>query len=240
MDIEQSGREMQVDTVHQVQQIVKEVKNQIREGKLPAGTRLPSEYTLTKQFGVSRTVAHQVLQKLEQEYLVPAEELRLHGSFDRDMQARGHQPEVIFLEEPIVIAAAAEVAEHLYLSPGQLVLKRYRLQIADNMPYRIIESYYPAELFGELLTIDIGEQPLFHWLEQRYGLKAKRAEEKLKARLANDYESRYLDISPNALVMGLERTVWAHNGRVIEWAKITAAADRYTFTYKYEIELPQQ
>lgn len=236
MEIEQSGREMQVDTVQQTQQIIEEIKNQIREGKLSARTQLPTESTLSKQFNVSRTVARKALQILAQDFLVPADELRNYGSFIKAMQARGYQPEVRFLESPALIAAFAEVADHLHLSTDQLVLKRYSLQLADRVPFRLIESYYPADLFGELLLIDIGEQPLFHWLKEHHGLKAEKVQEKLKARLANDYESSLLDISSNALVIGLERTVWADNGRIIAWAIITAVADRYIFTYKYDID----
>ena len=65
-----------------------------------------------------------------------------------------------------------------------LVFKRYRLQLADGLPYRIIESYYPADLFGELLTTDIGDKPLFDWLQERHGLVVARAREELIARLA--------------------------------------------------------
>jgi GntR family transcriptional regulator len=237
MELHQSGQEMEVDTA---QQIAETIKDQIREGKLPARAQLPSESALSEQFKVSRPVARQVLHMLEQDIPapdipVPAEELRKYGSFVKAMQARGHEPDVQFLEPAALIAAPAEVAQHLDVSTDQLVLKRYRLQIADKLPYRLIESYYPADLFGEVLTTNIGQQPLFDWLEERHGLKAERAEEKLRVRLADNYESSLLVISPHAPVVDLERTVRADNGRIIEWAKITAVADRYTFSYKYDI-----
>ncbi len=239
MENEQSGREMQVNTVQRVQQIVEEIKNQIREGALSDRTQLPSEVAISEQFNVSSSIARKAHQVLEQGIFDPGDELRKYGSFVKSMEARGRKPDVFFLEDPSVITAPDEVAEHLHVSTDQLVLKRYRLQLANNLPYRLIESYYPADLFGERLGTDIGEQPLFDWLEKRRGLKAQRAEEKLKARLAEDFESRYLDISLNAPVVDLERTVRADNGRIIEWAKITAVADRYTFSYEYDISDPQ-
>lgn len=232
MELHQPGREMKVDTL---QHIVEVLKGQIREGKLSERAQLPSEYTISEQFQVSRPVARQALQMLEQDIPVPAEELREYGSFIKDMQARGHKPVVNFLEDPSVIPAPAAIAKHMGLPTGELVLKRYRQQLADERPYRLIESYYPAALFGELLTIKIGEQPLFEWLKEHHGLKAVRAEEKLKVRQANEYESSLLDISPHAPVIDVERIVWANTGRIIEWAKITAAAYRYTFSYKYDI-----
>jgi GntR family transcriptional regulator len=166
---------------------------------------------------------------------VPGEELRQFGSFVKAMQARGRKPEVQFLEPAALIAAPAEVAQHLDVSTDQLVLKRYRLQIADKLPYRLIESYYPADLFGEVLTTNIGQQPLFDWLEERHGLKAERAREVLIARRPNSSERAHLRISPDAPVVALERTVWTQDARILEWARIIAVAGLYTFSYEYDI-----
>jgi GntR family transcriptional regulator len=166
---------------------------------------------------------------------VPGEELRQFGSFVKAMQARGRKPEVQFLEPAALIAAPAEVAQHLDVSTDQLVLKRYRLQIADKLPYRLIESYYPADLFGEVLTTNIGQQPLFDWLEERHGLKAERAREVLIARRPNSSERAHLKISSDAPVVALERTVWTQDERILEWARIIAVAGLYTFSYEYDI-----
>nr|HET6905285.1 GntR family transcriptional regulator [Ktedonobacteraceae bacterium] len=159
--------------------------------------------------------------------MVSGEELRAYGSFIKAMQARGYKPEVQFLEQPSLIAASTEVAEHLHLSPHQLVLKRYRLQLADKLPYRLIESYYPADLFGELLTTNIGDRPLFDWLEERHGLMTARAREVLIARRPNGSERAHLKISLDAPVVAFDRTVWAQNGRIVERARIIAVAGLY-------------
>ena len=50
MELHQSGQEMEVDTA---QQIAETIKDQIREGKLPARAQLPSESALSEQFKVS-------------------------------------------------------------------------------------------------------------------------------------------------------------------------------------------
>src|SRR4030095_8573392 len=107
-----------------------------------------------------------------------------------------------------LVAANAETASNLEIEEGTLVLKRYRLQLADNLPYRIIESYYPADLFGELLTADIGDKPLFAWLQERHRIKVIHAKENLIARLATQTERQLLKISSTAPVVALERTVW--------------------------------
>src|SRR5712691_8453157 len=110
---------------------------------------------------------------------ITASELRISGSFLKDMERLGRKPQVQFLEQPALVPSNAEIASHLNLEKGTLVLKRYRLQLADNLPYRLIESFYPSDLFGELLTLDIGDTPLFAWLQERHGLKVTHTQEML-------------------------------------------------------------
>ena len=166
---------------------------------------------------------------------ISASELRMSGSFVKDMERLGRKPQVHFLEQPALVPSNAEIASHLQIEKGTLVLKRYRLQIADNLPYRLIESYYPSDLFGALLTTDIGDKPLFMWLQEQHGLRVSRAQETLIARLVTPRERQLLRISPSAPVVALDRTVWTETQRPVEWAHIVAVAALYTSTYEYDI-----
>jgi len=170
--------------------------------------------------------------------IVKAEELRQAGSFIKEMERLGHKPEVRWLEQPALIAASPKIADQLQLPNHMLVLKRHRLQIADGLPYRLVTSYYPADLFGESLTTSIGEVPLFDWLQIRHRLAVEHAREELTVRLATMKERSLLRISPNSPVVDIKRKVWADNGRVVEWAIIIAVAAWYTFSYDYQI--PEQ
>lgn len=166
---------------------------------------------------------------------VVAEELRQAGSFIKEMERLGLKPEVDWIEPQALVPADYDIAEHLQVPEDSLVLKRYRLQLADGLPYRLIKSYYPADLFGELLKVDIGDKPLFKWLEEQYDLRAAYVREELIARLATTEERRLLQISPNAPVVAFNRLVCANSDRRIEWATIIAVASLYTFSYEYDI-----
>lgn len=249
------------------ERIVEEIGAEIREGKLQEGDRLPSERDLAEVFKVSRMTARSALQTLFSEGLiisyplrgyfvagtreqlkehhgqlvyadsVEADELSRSGSFSEYMERLKRNPEVVFLEPPAIVASNQEIAEHLQLNTTDPVFKRYRLQLANKLRYRLIESYYPSDLFGELLTTDIGNKPLFLWLQERHGLTAVHAREVLNARPANIYERSKLRISPGAPVVAIERTVLASTGRIIEWARITASAALYTFMNEYDIHI---
>jgi GntR family transcriptional regulator len=166
---------------------------------------------------------------------ISASELRRSGSFIKDMKRIGRKPQVQFLEQPSLVPADNQIAQNLQIQEGTLVLKRYRLQLADNLPYRLIESYYPSDLFGELLTTDIGEKPLFEWLQDRHSLRVARAQEVLLSRFATQNERQLLRISSTSPVISLERTVWTDTRRPVEWAHIIAVASLYLFTYEYDI-----
>lgn len=247
------------------EEIAEELRAQIIQGKLYAGTKIASERDLSKEFGASRMTARRAIQILEGEGLVTrypvrgtfvanirerlfvdqgrvaATELRNTGSFLKDMELLGRKPRVQFLEQPALVAADDDIAKHLELKAGTLVLKRYRLQFGDNTPYRLAESYYPADLFEELLTTDIGSQPLFAWLRERHGLKVARVQEDLIARLATSSERHLLRISLNAPVVAFSRTVWTDTNRPVEWARIIGVASLYRFTYQYDIsDRPQE
>ena len=247
------------------EEIAESLRIKILNGILPPGTKIASERELSEELDASRMTVRHAIEIIEGEGLVTrhpgrgtfvsgaqerilvdkgreiqnqpitGSELRVSGSFLKDMERIGRKPQVRFLEQPSLVAADEEVARHLQVPTGTLVLKRYRLQLADNLPYRIIESYYPSDLFGELLTIDIKDKPLFVWLRERYGLKVAHAREVLIARLAAQHERQLLRISSGSPVIAFERTVWTETKRVIEWARIIAVAALYTFTYEYDI-----
>ncbi len=241
------------------EEIAEALRTQIIQGELYAGTKIASERDLSKEFGASRMTARRAIQILEGEGLVTrypvrgtfvanirersvinqgrvaAMELRSTGSFLEQMERLGRKPRVQFLEQPGLVAVDVDIARQLQLQPGTLVLKRYRLQFANNTPYRLIESYYPADLFEELLTTDIGSRSLFAWLQERHGLRVVHAQEELIARLATARERQLLRISLNAPVVAFNRTVWTDTNRPVEWAHIIEVASLYRFTYEYDI-----
>ncbi len=245
------------------EEIAENLRTKIINGTLPVGSKLASERDLANELHVSRMTVRKAIEIIESQGLVARytgkgtfilgtrerilvdkgreissiteSELRRSGSFLKDMERLGRKPQVQFLEQPSLIAADSEIASHLQIKEGALVLKRYRLQLADALPYRLIESFYPSDLFGELLTTDIGDKPLFAWLQERHGLRVTRAKEILVARLPTQHEYQLLRIATNAPVVAVDRTVWANSTRPVEWAHIIAVAALYAFTYEYDI-----
>ena len=80
------------------EQLRKALLEAITSGKLPAGTKLPTEEELCAQFGISRPVARQAYNMLIEEGFV--ERMRGRGTFVRSPDTRGR-----FLNKQLSFAA---------------------------------------------------------------------------------------------------------------------------------------
>jgi GntR family transcriptional regulator len=243
------------------EEIAEKIRVQITNGALPVGTKVASERDLSEELGVSRMTVRRAIQLLEGEGLVVRYPVR--GTFvagakkilfikngrevllhDRSSSVEivaegkrleGPEPSIQFIERPALVVADAEIAKHLQIEEGTLVLRHYQVQTSGNAFYALIETYYPSDLFGELLTRDIGHKPLYVWLRERHGLIVTHFQEIVTARLAVQSERQQLHVSSNTPVIVIDRTAWIKEVRPIEWSHITTVAALTMFAYEYDI-----
>src|SRR5690606_5662324 len=99
-----------------------------------------------------------------------------------------------FLEPSKIIPAGDLIANKLNITPDTNVFKRYRVQIVDRIPYRIMEGFYLASLLHELCERDQDLYPLqrwddhyvpfFTWLRKEKNFYPTTVKERLKCRMA--------------------------------------------------------
>ena len=109
------------------EQIVRQIEESIQKGELSAGSQLPPERDLAKQFGVSRTAVREAIKALQEKGLVDAFPGRgtfvttgtpnaMRRSLDRlvnsgEEEGRAYLVEVRDILEPEIAALAAERAD---------------------------------------------------------------------------------------------------------------------------------
>lgn len=250
-----------------IDEVAAEIQKRIDHGIYTAGQRLPSEREIQEELNVSRSTIRSALQRLQTGNIIdiiprggaivrapsakvtigpsspdldkaPALELKRAGSFIRALEAQGRQTLVRFIEPSSIIEMGNELADKMKSSPDTKVLRRYRVHIVDQVPYRILDSYYLATLLGDLLGKDEGYIPLFKWLRDKKGLRAAEAFEKINVRSPSQKEASLLNISRNQPVIDMDRWVWAENETLFEYSHIieNAALHEHTSTYKIEEE----
>ena len=246
-----------------IDEVVDELQRRIKHGLYVAGQRLPAEREIAEEMNVSRATVRSALDRLQAENIIdivprggvfvrspvtkivvgPSDptiakglELKRAGSFIRAMQAQGRQVLIRFVEPSSILTAGDDIGAKMEVSPETEVLRRYRVHLVDQVPYRILDSYYLASLLGGLLGKDEGYIPLFKWLREHTGLIPVRAFERLNCRMPSAGEAALLNIARGQPVVDIDRWVWADDGTLFEYSHIVANAALHEYTYTYDID----
>ncbi len=245
-----------------IDEVVATISYRVKQGIYVAGQRLPSEREIAEDLGVSRVTVRAALQRLQAENIldvVPRSgtfvralsrkvtvgpgskaakglELKRAGSFIRAMRATGRNTHVRFIEPSSIIPLGDELGGKMRTHPETNVLRRYRVHLVDNEPYRILDSYYLAEWLGGLLGQDEGYTPLFKWMYEHTGRRAAHAFERINCRMPSAEEAMLLNIARNQPVIDMDRWVRADDGTLFEYSRIIENAALHEHSYEYDID----
>jgi GntR family transcriptional regulator len=217
--------------------LMRAIESEIAEGRLRHGQALPAERGLAEALGLSRVTVRKALGGLEGVGLVT----RRHGartevatrvektlgaltSFSEDMLARGLQPGFRWIAREAARASAAEAAA-LGLPPGAQVWRLARVRLGDGRPIAREVSSIPLRF---LRGLELIEGSLYRTLEAGGAMPA-RAEQRLRAALADAADRRELDCADTTPILEIERRCFLASGEVVEFCRSRYRADVYDF-----------
>jgi GntR family transcriptional repressor for pyruvate dehydrogenase complex len=159
-----------VRTARLYEQIVEQIEDSIREGRMKPGDQLPSERELAQQFGVSRTAVREAVKTLSEKGLVESYSGRgtfvtsgrsqaIRHSLDwlvnsGDPQNAGYVSELREILEPEFTALAATRIED-----QQLAMMREAIDVMDRSIHNP-EDYIEADLDFHLALAEAAANPL--------------------------------------------------------------------------------
>jgi GntR family transcriptional regulator len=217
------------------------LRGKIRMGEWIDGQLIPAESELMNQYGVSRIVIRQVLNRLVNEGLVyrqrgrgsfVAERTLEQGltriiSFTEDMRRRGLTPHTRVLFTGLV-SAQDEIAQRLELPPGAELARIERLRLADDEPMSIEESYLVHRHCPGVLNEDYARASLRATLQQKYGIRIVRARQIIRAVLASPEQVKLLTTRAKAPLLLIERVSFSEQNVPVEFLRIFYRGDRYS------------
>lgn len=201
---------------------------------------LPSERELMQRHGVSRMTVREALSRLVDQGLV----YRVHGagtfvadpatiskslhltSFSEDIRARHMEPGSTMVGARRV-PVPEDVARHLGLSTGRMVVHLERVRTADGVPMALENVWLPVELVdGDLDRLGAGS--VYDRLVAA-GAAPERAEQVISAGVLGEREAALLDVMPGSPTLVVSRTTYDLRGRPVERAESEYRGDRYDF-----------
>lgn len=211
-------------------------------GRFGSGDDLPTEQDIMDQFSVSRITVRRALDELMADGAIHRPRARgrlrwapvrvkqrlnrLRGFFSDDALASGHHPSTRVLE--VSQGTWATATRYLGLAGDAPCYRISRLHESDGRPLSHQVSFIPCAACPDLLLSDLSGS-LFHMLENRYGHRVHRAEQRLIAREATADELKLLQLPPRSHVFEVDRVSYASDGRAIEYFVSVLDITQYEF-----------
>lgn len=167
---------------HRYYRIYQEIREKILKGVYRDGDKLPTEFALMRQYGVSRDTVRHAMRLLVEEELVtriaakgtivkfnPAEHtLTQLRSFSEIMQMEGTPTISKNVDVRLLEQCPSEIQMALELSPLHHVYRISRIRYADDLPLSLETVYVPYRLCPELESYLRPQSSLFRLYESVY------------------------------------------------------------------------
>jgi GntR family transcriptional regulator len=211
----------------------------LAEGDIAAGEALPSEPSLVRQYGVSRTTVRRALARLAAERCIVRR--RGSGTFARDKVARTVSARQIasIIDDPRAVATNTTVRLlELKVTPtpdflhrewpefGPNVLTIRRVRYVDHEPVALVTAYVPEELGKQLTARRLGSDTVTAALD-KLGFHSTTNEQEMTAIAADPFTAKHLDFSVGSPVLNMKCLARDTHGRILRYANYLYRPDRY-------------
>ena len=189
-------------------QVKRMILNELSNGSLKQGDKLPGETEFCECLGLSRPTVRQALNELVSEGVLvrkkksgtfvaqPKIELKTNTGIEHlkhylEMSSRECSVEILDL---CVMDGIEEINQRLGLESHDELIYLKRMWKVGETPIVYSATYLSSERFPAVLEKDFREINLFEVLEVEYGIRAKSRAVKIESTLASKYDLELLEI----------------------------------------------
>jgi GntR family transcriptional regulator len=211
----------------------------LAEGDIAAGEALPSEPSLVRQYGVSRTTVRRALARLAAERCIVRR--RGSGTFARDKVVRTVSARQIasIIDDPRAVATNTTVRLlELKITPtpdflhrewpefGPQVLTIRRVRYVDHEPVALVTAYVPEEPGKQLTARRLGSDTVVAALD-KLGFHSTTNEQEMTAVAADPITAKHLGFGVGSPVLNMRCLARDAHGRILRYANYLYRPDRY-------------
>ena len=211
----------------------------LAEGDIAAGEALPSEPSLVRQYGVSRTTVRRALARLAAERC--SVRRRGSGTFARDKVTRAVSARQIasIIDNPrsVVTNTTVRLLE-FKVTPtpdflhrewpefGTEVLTIRRIRYVEQEPVALVTHYLPEEIGRKLSARRLGSDTILAALD-KVGLHSTTNDQEITAVAADPFTAKHLGFGVGAAVLNMKSLARDAQGQILRYANYLYRPDRY-------------
>jgi GntR family transcriptional regulator len=231
------------------------IRNQIQEGALKVGARLPPERELCQQLDISRVTLRKALHQLVEAGVLNASHGR--GWYVAHSAARREWPNTLesFSETAArmglesrstvlraeVVPASFDEAEQLSIAPGTELFYLERVRLLDGVPIALDLTRIAVSVLPDISGADFTKDSLYSTLADA-GIEPVRADSTIEARESDADEARHLRIADGKPLLVMHQLAFAPGGRPLFASTIKYVGERYrlrtSFTRPQALDRP--
>lgn len=223
-------------------QVQQQLRQEILEGSLASGQKLPSESKLQARFDVSRITVRQALSALQAEGLVEtfngkgsfvtrpsnAPRLGMLTGFYEHMRARGKTAEGRIFSVK-AIKATKLLAHDLKIEAGTPLTSISTVRLADGEPVVVGKLVMAPDLATTMLAHNLETADAMTLLETELGYRLESTHIETSAVLAGDERSRLLDVDPGMPLLRITFVPHDINNTPLFYAEMYFRPDKFTY-----------
>lgn len=240
-------------------QLATTLREAIERGEYRSGDELPTFSELREQHGVTVATVQAALAVLKREGLVESSQGRRTkvrerrpvishsasytspGPDGKRLTWKSHLAGLGMVGEQRLgrvgeVSAPEEVAVILGLAPGDPVIHRPRVMLADGEPVELADTYYPLDIAS---GTPLAQQRLIKGgsikVLTEHGFAPTDSLEELTFSPPGPEEAEKLQVDPDSLVVRMARRMLNRDDRVVELHVAVLKADRHRLTYRLPV-----
>ena len=218
----------------------------LQAGEWKPGESIPSEIDLAARFRVSQGTVRKAIDELAAENLLIRRQGK--GTFvathsEQHVQYRflklvpdvGDASQEGPAEREIIDCrrqrASADVARSLALHTGDAVLQVRRVLSLAHEPTILEDIWLPGAPFKGLTAARLTayDGPMYALFETEFGVRMVRAQEQIRAVLADAEQARLLNVAPGTALLSVERVAFTYDGKPMEMRRGLYRTDKHYY-----------